>query len=71
VTDIDITDRVSFVDDYLHRVIHIYECLCGKRFDKWDLLVREERSDAIACPSCGRLLYCTYEVKVFERKDDD
>lgn len=62
--DKDITDEVkfNFNDEYLP----LNECACGEEFRPWNFVIGAERDYPKSCPKCGRKLYFTITVKVFE-----
>jgi hypothetical protein len=67
VTDIDVTDRVSFGDNDAD-MLPLTECVCGQRFGLLEFNLHSDRDEPITCLSCGRMLYFTISIRVFERK---
>ena len=65
--DTDVTDLVGFgnPDDEL---LPLTECVCGARFDMWDMVISIYREDAYECDKCGRRLYFRNDIKVYEVK---
>ncbi len=65
--DKDITSEVSFQrnDD---ESLPLTKCACGKEFAPWDFIVSMERDYPSTC-DCGRKLYFTVDIKVFEKKN--
>lgn len=63
--DIDITELVEFgnADD---EVLPLIKCACGKRFTPWDFILSIYRDMADECPSCGRKMYFSFSVRVWE-----
>lgn len=62
--DKDITSEVSFErnDD---ECLPLTKCACGRKFPAWDFILGMERDYPHAC-DCGRRLYFTLDIKVFE-----
>lgn len=60
----DVTDRVEYGnpdDEYLP----IHECVCGHKFDYWDLSISVYADDPKECPHCGVRMFFSVSVKVF------
>jgi hypothetical protein len=68
VSDKDITDQVEFMlpDEEL---LPINKCACGKEFDWWEFVVSVYREDAHECDNCGRKMYFTQKIQVWEVDD--
>jgi len=63
--DIDVTALVKFgAND--SDCLPLETCVCGKEFLSWDFILGVSRPDAIACPACGRKLYFSCAITVFE-----
>lgn len=62
--DKDITSEVSFErnDD---ESLPLTKCACGAEFTPWDFTLGMERDHPNEC-DCGRKLYFTLDIKVFE-----
>lgn len=65
--DKDITSEVSFErnDD---ESLPLTKCVCGAKFPPWDFILGMERDYPNTC-DCGRKLYFTLDIKVFEVKE--
>jgi hypothetical protein len=68
--DKDVTELVefNFNDDEL---LPITRCVCGKKFKSWTFNISIYRDAPLLyhCPSCGRGLYFSLAIRVFERID--
>lgn len=66
----DVTSEVSFgsVDD---ESLPLGKCVCGKRFRLWDHILGIYPDMANRCPECGRKLYFSVEVHVYEVNGDE
>jgi len=64
--DKDITNKVKFElnDD---ECLPLIECVCGKIFTAWDFILGMGRDSAGVCSACGRKMYFTVEIKIFEK----
>ena len=65
VDDKDVTELVHFgnPDDEL---LPITRCVCGRAWRPWDFAIGIYPRWAKACPDCGRRLYFTNKLKVWE-----
>lgn len=65
--DKDITSEVNFGrnDD---ECLPLKKCACGQEFEYWNFILGIERDYAKSCPNCGRKLYFTVDIKVFEKE---
>ncbi len=66
--DIDVTDSVE-VGGIDGELMPLEKCVCGKQFDYWDFILKNERDRTNDCPACGRRLYFSVKVSVFEVRD--
>ena len=65
--DKDITDEVEFdLPDDEH--LPFTRCACGHRFKPWNFIIGVERDYPKPCPNCGRELYFTIRIKVYEKE---
>ena len=67
--DRDVTELVDFGlndDD----VLPLLRCVCGANFDPWHFIISVGGDGSgnyvHSCPVCGRKLYFTVSIKVFE-----
>jgi hypothetical protein len=66
MSDIDVTEQVSFIQDAEGRV-SLMRCVCKARFRERVHLVFTHRGDAsFACPFCGRRFYGVSTVRILE-----
>jgi len=66
----DITTLVKFEwndDDHLP----LTQCACGQRFAPWDFVLGIEPDFAKECPSCGRKLFFSCKVTVYEVVEEE
>jgi hypothetical protein len=63
--DKDVTDQVEFMnpDDEL---LPINKCVCGQEYEWWEFVISIYREDAFQCENCGRQLYFTQKIRVWE-----
>ena len=66
--DRDVTDLIKrgYVDD---ECMPIEKCVCGAEFKSWTFIISIYKDHAYECPKCGRKLYFTMRVRVFEVVD--
>lgn len=69
MSDIDITDQVEFGNND-DEALPLLKCVCGKTFEPWDFIISIYRDSAYECSSCGRRLYFSARIRVFEVKDN-
>ena len=67
--DRDVTDVVAFTAPQ-DGVLPVLRCVCGAEFAVW-LFAITSREAAQRCPRCGRRLYFTEAIKVYEIVDAD
>jgi len=63
--DRDVTSLVDFNnndDEYLP----IIKCVCGATFESWTFNISIYPDTAYSCPNCGRRLYFTLGIRVYE-----
>jgi len=65
--DKDVTSEVQFGLNYDENLLLI-KCICGSTFDHGEFVLTMSRKSASQCPNCGRKLYYTLEVNVFEKR---
>ncbi len=67
--DLDVTASVLFGnnDDEL---LPITQCVCGATFGYWEFCIGVYPEHTHECPECGRKLYFSVKIKVFEKADD-
>ena len=61
----DITDQVDFQmndDEYLP----LTKCACGAVFEPWDFTLSIYKDSPHTCPHCGRMMYFSVEIRVYE-----
>lgn len=63
--DIDVTTLVEF-DSNDDEVLPLRKCVCGTRFPPWKLTLSIYRDMPVSCPTCGRQLYFTATIHVYE-----
>jgi len=63
--DKDVTDVVMWGDND-SEALPILLCACGAEFVPWEHIISVYRDGAYPCPKCGRKLYFTMSIKVFE-----
>lgn len=68
--DIDITDLVEFGNND-GECLPIMRCVCGNEFYYWKFIISIYRDDPYHCDACGRGLYFTCAIRVFERVTND
>ena len=59
---IDVTGNIT--NSYL-------ACSCGHKIPYRDIVysvIIDDRSNRIECPSCGKIYFCTQEIRVYEDK---
>ena len=66
---IDITKEVCFgnPDDEL---LPVTKCACGAKFGRWAFVISVYEDDPHICKLCGRKLFFTNKVKVYEVIDE-
>ena len=64
---IDVTPLVDFRlnDDEL---LPLTRCACGASFQPWDFTIGVYADSPTECPVCGRALYFSVEIHVYEVK---
>ena len=69
MADKDVTELVDFGanDD---EALPLTKCVCGKKYDLWDTSIGIYRDWARGCPDCGRKLYFTCKIRVYEVEED-
>jgi len=68
MTDKDITNLVEF-DNNDDESLSLKKCACGERFYSWTFTLSIYRDSANECPKCGRKLYFSCSIRVFEVAD--
>ena len=68
--DKDVTDLVE-VGDIDDECLSFKKCVCGKRYDDWEKIINIERAWAEECSECGRRLYFSCKVRVYEIVEGD
>ena len=63
--DTDITNLVDF-GDIDGESIPLTKCACGQHYDSWRFIVSIYRNDPAKCDGCGRKLYFSLSIRVFE-----
>ena len=66
-TSKDVTPDVRIgriLDDYM---VTLTKCVCGAEFSRGGLTITAGEENASDCPECGRELYFTMDVKVWEK----
>ena len=66
--DRDVTDSCYF-DDNDGELLPIVRCVCGKRFGMWEFIVSIYPDDPAVCKYCGRKLYFSNKITVYEVVD--
>ena len=63
--DRDVTEQVTFEfnDD---EALPLTRCVCGKKFRAWECILGVYPDMPDACPACGRYLYFSVEIRVYE-----
>ena len=61
----DITSKVS-IGSIDGNKLSVARCVCGARFDFWDYVIGAHAESAKPCPACGRRLYFTVVLKIYE-----
>ena len=62
----DITKDVEWGDND-GESLPILKCICGQEFDGWgDFTISVYRDKPDECPSCGRKLFFSIQIKVYE-----
>lgn len=67
--DRDVTKLVDFGrndDEFLP----LTKCVCGHRWNTWDFSIALGPRNPYYCPYCGRFLYFTLDIHVFEVDDN-
>ena len=61
----DITDQVDFHtnDD---EALPLTKCACGATFEPWDFILSIYKDYPKVCPICGRMMYFSVEIRVYE-----
>lgn len=66
----DITSQVT-VFDYQSDLISITKCACGAQFEPWGgFTIPANGRSSTECPGCGRKMYGSIQVRIYEVKDD-
>lgn len=65
MTDKDITGQVQFQDND-GESLPLTKCACGREFEAWDFLLSIYPDLAHQCPNCGRRMYFTCKITVYE-----
>ena len=63
--DRDVTALVEFRDND-SEALPLTRCVCDAEFDAWDFILSIYRDMARRCPKCGRRLYFTNTIRVYE-----
>ena len=64
------TDVTSSVDFQLNddELLPLTRCVCGANFSPWDFTLGVYADSPTECPVCGRLLYFSVKIHVYEVK---
>lgn len=68
--DIDVTGLVKFGNND-DECLPLTRCICGQEFGYWEHIINIYRDMAPPCPNCGRKLYFSFSIRVFEVVSDD
>ena len=68
MADVDVTEHTSFRDPDTDPLA-LTRCICGKRFRLWEATLSSSREDVDRMPCCGRRLYFSAAVRIFEKTD--
>jgi NAD-dependent protein deacetylases, SIR2 family len=61
----DITDKV-YTGSPDGELVPLNKCACGKEFEYWDFILSIYDDNPKECPNCGRKLFASIQVRVFE-----
>ena len=61
----DITKDVESGDND-GELLPIFKCVCGRKFNDWNFTISIYRDKPDECPSCGRKLFFSIQIKVYE-----
>lgn len=67
--DKDVTALVDFENND-DECLPITKCVCGAKFPSWDRTISVYRDWANPCSECGRKLYFSFRITVFEVTED-
>ena len=70
MNDRDVTELVEWCD-YDSEVLPIVQCVCGAKFVPWRFIISIYRDGAVSCPECGRKLYFSFSIRVFEVSEEE
>ena len=65
MNDIDVTNQVQFSNND-DECLPITRCVCGQTFEPWKFTISIYRDGAYACLVCGRKLYFSFSIRIFE-----
>lgn len=63
--DKNVTSQVT-IGGYDEEMVAITRCVCGNKWHAWDFIISIYRDNIKPCPNCGRKLYCSIGVTVYE-----
>lgn len=66
-TAVDVTGAVEW-GDIDGELLPLTKCACGEKFIPWDYVINIYEDSARECPKCGRLLYFSMTITVYEVK---
>lgn len=68
--DKDVTELVEF-DLNDDEALPLTQCVCGAKFPAWTHTITVYRDGGKKCPNCGRCLYFTIGIRVYEIGEND
>ena len=68
--DRDVTNLVRFGDND-SECLPITRCVCGATFPAWEFIIGIYDDEPYGCPKCGRKLYFSVSIRVFEKRDEE
>lgn len=68
MADRDVTAETKQADNPDDESLPLAQCVCGKTYKRWQMILSVYR-DAEPMPCCGRRLYFSNAVQIFERVD--
>jgi len=66
ITDVTDKTQVGSVDG---EYATLTKCVCGAKFDYWDVILYVYPDSANTCPECGCKLYFSMSISVFQVED--
>lgn len=70
MSDRDVTDQMDFENND-DECLPVTKCVCGATFATWTFIISIYSDDPYKCPECGRGLYFSLRIRVYEKEASD